>query len=95
MPIYKTELDLTENIIGRKIMEKLIAILSERFPEIDFNKEKTLVDSGLLDSVDVVNIIADIEEKFEIEVSMEYIDSENFNSIENIWKMLEEIKNEQ
>lgn len=95
MPIYKTELDLTENIIGRKIMEKLIAILSERFPEIDFNKEKTLVDSGLLDSVDVVNIIADIEEKFGIEVSMEYIDSENFNSIENIWKTLEEIKNEQ
>ena len=76
-------------------MEKLIAILSERFPEIDFNKEKTLVDSGLLDSVDVVNIIADIEEKFGIEVSMEYIDSENFNSIENIWKTLEEIKNEQ
>ena len=54
-----------------------------------------MVDSGLLDSVDVVNIIADIEEKFGIEVSMEYIDSENFNSIENIWKMLEEIKNEQ
>ena len=75
-------------------MEKLQVILNERFPEIDFNKEKALVDSGLLDSVDVVNIIADIEEKFEIEVSMEYIDSENFNSIENIWKMLEEIKNE-
>ena len=76
-------------------MEKLQVILNERSPEIDFNKEKTLVDSGLLDSVDVVNIIADIEEKFGIEVSMEYIDSENFNSIENIWKMLEEIKNEQ
>ena len=76
-------------------MEKLQVILNERFPEIDFNKEKTLVDSGLLDSVDVVNIIADIEEKFGIEVSMEYIDSENFNSVENIWKMLEEIKNEQ
>ena len=76
-------------------MEKLQVILNERFREIDFNKEKTLVDSGLLDSVDVVNIIADIEEKFGIEVSMEYIDSENFNSIENIWKMLEEIKNEQ
>mgnify|MGYP000846421003 FL=1 len=76
-------------------MEKLQVILNERFPEIDFNKEKALVDSGLLDSVDVVNIIADIEEKFGIEVSMEYIDSENFNSIENIWKMLEELKNEQ
>ena len=76
-------------------MEKLQVILNERFPEIDFNKEKALVDSGLLDSVDVVNIIADIEEKFEIEVSMEYIDSENFNSVENIWKMLEELKNEQ
>ena len=76
-------------------MEKLQVILNERFPEIDFNKEKALVDSGLLDSVDVVNIIADIEEKFEIEVSIEYIDSENFNSVENIWKMLEELKNEQ
>ena len=47
-------------------MEKLQVILNERFPEIDFNKEKTLVDSGLLDSVDVVNIIADIEENYGI-----------------------------
>ena len=72
-------------------MEKLLALLKERFPEIDFAKETELVDSGLLDSVDVVNIIADLEEKFGTEIPMEYIDSENFNSVNNIWKMLEEL----
>lgn len=73
-------------------MEKLLKVLCENYPTIDFKNEKALVTGGILDSVEVVSIIAEIEDTFDISISMEYIKPENFDSVEAMWKMIEELE---
>ena len=73
-------------------MEELLNILKELYPDVDFAKEDSLVDSGILDSVGMVSIIFELEDKFGIAVDMEHIQPENFQSAETIWKMVEELR---
>lgn len=73
-------------------MEQLKKALSEAYPDIDFDTEKTLIDSGLLDSVAVVNVISIIEDLYDISVTMEYIQPPYFQSVETMWEMIEELQ---
>lgn len=73
-------------------MEQLINMLTKKYPDIDFKKEKNLIDDGILDSVVVVEIISEIEDLFEIEVTMEYIQPKYFQSVEAMWEMVEELR---
>ena len=72
-------------------MEKLRKMLEEKWPNIDFDKEKKLIDDEVLDSVEVVDLIGELEEMFDISVSMEYIVPENFQSMEAMWAMIQEL----
>lgn len=73
-------------------MEELKKMLEENFGNIDFDKEKTLMSSGILDSIAVVTIISEIEELFDISVTMEYIQPMYFESVESMWQMINELK---
>ena len=72
-------------------MEQLKALLAEKYPNIDFDNEKALVTDGILDSIEIVSIIASLEEAFDISVTMEYIQPTYFESIESMWEMVEEL----
>ena len=76
-------------------MNELMEILTSLKPEIDFETEKELIDDGLLESFDVITLIAEIEDQFGIEVPAEEIVPENFDSAEGIWKLLEQMKGEE
>ncbi len=76
------------------MMEELLELLSELKPEIDFKTEKSLIDDGLLESFDVITLIAEMDDRFEIEVPAEEIIPENFNTAEGIWMLLERIRRE-
>ncbi len=73
-------------------MEELKKMLKEKYPAIDFDKEKALVSSSILDSMAVVAIISEIEEMFDISVTMEYIQPKYFESVETMWEMVEELQ---
>lgn len=73
-------------------MEQLKALLAEKYPNIDFDNEKSLVSDGILDSIEIVSIIASLEEAFDISVTMEYIQPTYFESIESMWEMVEELQ---
>ena len=68
-------------------MEELMEILEALKPEIDFAAEKELIDDGVLESFDVITLIAEIEDQMGIEIPAEEIVPENFNSAEDIWRM--------
>ena len=76
-------------------MQELMELLSDLKPEIDFETEKELIDVGLLESFDVITLIAEIEERFGVEIPAEEIVPENFNSAEGMWKLIERIRGEQ
>ena len=71
-------------------MEKLIEILSEIWPNVDFRKEKALVDDGLIDSFEIVSIVAEIMDHFEVELDVDDLMPENFNSVEAMMQLIEE-----
>ena len=72
-------------------MDEIIEILTGLHPDIDFETEKNLVDNKILDSFDIVSLIAEINDNFDIAISAEEITPENFNSAENIWALVERL----
>ncbi|RDU22701.1 phosphopantetheine-binding protein [Anaerosacchariphilus polymeriproducens] len=75
-------------------MKELMVILNELRPEVDFSTETNLLDGGILDSFDMVSLIGDINDTFEVELTFDDIDADNFNSAEAMWSMIERLKSE-
>ena len=49
-------------------MEKVLEILEELRPDVDFEKEESLVDGGVLDSFDIVALVGELNDEFDIEI---------------------------
>lgn len=71
-------------------MEELLEILSEVKPGVDFKNEKALIDDGILDSLDIISIISEIADEYDVRISPEDILPENFNSAEAIMELIKE-----
>lgn len=69
-------------------------ILSELRPEVDFEKEDRLIDNGVLDSFDLVSLIGEMNDEFEVEIDFDDIEPENFNSVQAMVKLIERLKEE-
>ena len=74
-------------------MDKLLEILKEIRPDVDFENETELIDDGILDSFDVVSIISEIDDAFGVQIRINELDPENFNSAEAIWNLIEKLGN--
>jgi len=72
--------------------EKVLALLSEEFPEVDFTSSEELVDDGILDSLTITGIIAALSMEFGITIPYEEIIEENFNSISGLAAMVERLQ---
>ncbi len=75
-------------------MNEILEILSDLHPDIDFETAKNLVDNKILDSFDIVSLIAEINDNFDVAISAEEITPENFNSAEAIWALVERLMEE-
>lgn len=75
-------------------MDKLLEILKGIRPDVDFENEKALIDDGYLDSFDVVSIISEIDDVFGVQIRINELDPENFNSAEAIWALVLKLKGE-
>lgn len=73
-------------------MEKLIEILEEINPDIDYATCTTLIDDGLLDSFAILEIVSEINDAFDVEVSAPDIVPENFNSAAALWNMIQKLQ---
>jgi len=72
-------------------MEKIIEILKRVRPNVDYENEKNLVDDGLLDSFDIVGIVNELIAEYDVEITIDDISPENFNSVEAIAAMIERL----
>ena len=69
-------------------MEELLDILSELHPDVDFETADDLIDGKILDSIDIVSLVAEINDAFGVEIPAEEIVPENFNSARALWAMI-------
>jgi acyl carrier protein len=71
--------------------EKIVSILSVLRPEFNFREPVNFIDEGMLDSLDVVNLVTDIESLYGISIDGVDIMPHNFSSVDSIMNLL--IKN--
>lgn len=76
-------------------MEKVIEILKELHPDIDFEKCTTLIDDKIIDSFDIVTLISELSEEFDVTIPVEEIVPENFNSAKAIYALIERLLEEE
>ena len=75
-------------------MEKIIEILKSIRSDVDYEAEKGLIDNGILDSFDIVSVIGELSDAFEIDISIDDMTPENFNSVEAIHALVERLLDE-
>lgn len=73
-------------------MEKLIELLNETCPGVDFENSKALIDDGLVDSLDLVTIVSAIMDEYDVIISVDDLLPENFNSVSAILDMIERLR---
>ena len=69
--------------------KQIMEILPEICPGVDFENEKALIDDGLLDSLDIVAVVTELMEAFDVELGVDDLTPENFNSVEAIEELIE------
>lgn len=75
-------------------MDELMRILGELRPDVDFENEKSLVTGGVLDSFDIVSLVAEISDSFDVEIKPNHLVPENFNSAEAMMALIEKLEDE-
>ena len=75
-------------------MEQVMQILSAVRPDVDFAQETALIDDGILDSFDIVAIVGDLNDAFDIEITVEELEPENFNSAQAIYALVTKLMEE-
>ena len=75
-------------------MEALLNILSELHPEVDFETCTTLIDDKILDSFDIVTLVAEIDAEYDVAIPAEELVPENFNSAEALFELIERLQDE-
>ena len=69
--------------------KQIMEILTEICPGVDFENEKALIDDGLIDSLDIVAVVTELMEAFDVELGVDDLTPENFNSVEALEELIE------
>ncbi len=75
-------------------MEELLQILTDMHPDVDFEAEEHLIDDAVLDSLDIVGLITEISENFDVTITARDIVPENFNSAKAMYALIERLQDE-
>ena len=71
--------------------EKILSLLREELPDVDFDADAELVSDGILDSLSITTIIAALTLEFGVIIPYEDITEENFNSVQAMAAMMERL----
>ena len=74
--------------------EELMEILEELRPDVEFEGCTNLIDGGVLDSFDIVSLVAEMNDAFDIEINVKHLQPENFNSVEAMLQLILKLQGE-
>lgn len=71
--------------------QKILDILNEINPGADFNGSDDLIGDGMIDSFAVINLVSELEDEFDVEISVKDVIKENFQSVKAIAALIERV----
>ena len=72
--------------------KQILEILEDLMPNVDFENATTLADDGIIDSINVVNIVTEIAIAFDVQIPFEALVNENFNSVDSIVNLVKTLQ---
>lgn len=75
-------------------MDKILEILKEIRPDVDFENETKLIDDNILDSFDIISIVGEFNDTFGIEINVEDLEPENFNTVSAMKELIDRLQEE-
>lgn len=75
-------------------MEELLNILGELHPDVDFTTQERLIDDMILDSMDIVSLITEISEVYDVTITARDIVPQNFNSAKALYALIQRLEDE-
>ena len=73
---------------------QIIEILEDIQPEADYETCQTLIDDHILSSLDVLSLVAELEDEFDVTIPTVEVIPSNFNSVDAIAAMVERLQEE-
>jgi D-alanine--poly(phosphoribitol) ligase subunit 2 len=73
-------------------MDELLTILKNLRPDVDFETNERLIDDGILDSLDIVALVSELNDCMDIDISVEHLIPENFNSAKAIMALIQSLQ---
>lgn len=75
-------------------MEQLLEILNQLHPDVDFTAVDDLYEEGVLDSLDMVRLVTEISQTFDVDVPPEELIPDNFQNVNTIMEMITRLDEE-
>ncbi len=75
-------------------MEELIEIMKGIRPDVDFETATDLIDGEILDSFDIISIVSEVNDAFGVEINVDDLLPENFNSAEALYELIQKLQAE-
>ena len=72
--------------------EEILEILKDVRSDIDYENEKAMIDDGLLESLDIVAIVGEFNDAFDVNISVDDLLPENFNSVDAMAELITKLQ---
>ena len=76
------------------MQKQILEILNGIRPDVDFENEKLLIDNSILDSFDIIAIVGEFNETFNIDIDVEDLEPVNFNTVEAMQELIQRLQAE-
>lgn len=75
----------------QEIKEIILDILQEMHSDVDYETETKLVTNKVLDSYDLISLVTELNDEFDIQITAKDFIEENFNSLATLTIMVERL----
>ena len=77
--------------MNAKTRETVLNILSDIRPDVDFTTETGLITQGILESFDLLTLVASLEDEIGMEIGNRDVNAENFDSLDAMVLLVERL----
>ena len=70
-------------------MEKLLEIMEDLLPDEELKGRTGLIEDGVMTSFTILNLISEISDEYDVDIPVEDIIPENFDSLDAIWALIQ------